>query len=248
MEHRPKDVCGVVKKVRELCYPTGSNCHAGRTTCGSWPGPQPEWKGLKFRNPAFKLPPSPLQLTLEPTTSGGWLLTPAPLTARPRTGQNPLPKAYSLPETHSAALSLPARPASPLRPERLARGELLPEQPRQAPLTALRLGSRLRRLHAAPPTARSAAVATPRPPVTSLGWAAPASGTMLCWLRGFVLPAAACQDAEPRTRYETLFQTLDRNGDGVVDIGELQEGLKNLGIHLGQDAEEVGHCWARPEG
>ncbi|XP_057356468.1 mitochondrial adenyl nucleotide antiporter SLC25A24 isoform X2 [Manis pentadactyla] len=61
---------------------------------------------------------------------------------------------------------------------------------------------------------------------------------MLRWLRGFVLPAAACQDAEPGTRYETLFQTLDRNGDGVVDIGELQEGLKNLGIHLGQDAEE----------
>ncbi|KAK2106941.1 hypothetical protein P7K49_016455, partial [Saguinus oedipus] len=73
-----------------------------------------------------------------------------------------------------------------------------------------------------------------------LGPAAGASGTMLRWLQGFVLPTGACQDAEPPTRYETLFRALDRNGDGVVDIGELQEGLKNLGIPLGQDAEEVG--------
>ncbi|GAB5575312.1 calcium-binding mitochondrial carrier protein SCaMC-1 [Prionailurus iriomotensis] len=61
---------------------------------------------------------------------------------------------------------------------------------------------------------------------------------MLRWLRGFVLPAAACQDAAPPTRFETLFQKLDRNGDGVVDIGELQEGLKGLGVALGQDGEE----------
>lgn len=67
---------------------------------------------------------------------------------------------------------------------------------------------------------------------------------MLRWLRGVVLPAAACQDAEPPTRYETLFHKLDRNGDGVVDICELQEGLKSLGIPLGQDAEEVGRCGA----
>lgn len=65
---------------------------------------------------------------------------------------------------------------------------------------------------------------------------------MLRWLRAFVLPTAACQDAEPPTRYETLFRALDRNGDGVVDIGELQQGLQSLGIPLGQDAEEVGRC------
>lgn len=63
---------------------------------------------------------------------------------------------------------------------------------------------------------------------------------MLRWLRSFVLPTAACQDAEPPTRYETLFRALDRNGDGVVDIRELQQGLQSLGIPLGQDAEEVG--------
>lgn len=65
---------------------------------------------------------------------------------------------------------------------------------------------------------------------------------MLRWLRAFVLPTAACQDAERPTRYETLFRALDRNGDGVVDIGELQQGLQSLGIPLGQDAEEVGRC------
>lgn len=66
--------------------------------------------------------------------------------------------------------------------------------------------------------------------------------TMLRWLRAFVLPTVACKDAEPPTRYETLFRALDRNGDGVVDIGELQQGLQSLGIPLGQDAEEVGRC------
>lgn len=38
--------------------------------------------------------------------------------------------------------------------------------------------------------------------------------------------------------YEIFFQVLDCNGDGVVDIGELQEGFRNLGIFLGQDVEE----------
>ncbi|XP_055474136.1 calcium-binding mitochondrial carrier protein SCaMC-1 isoform X1 [Psammomys obesus] len=61
---------------------------------------------------------------------------------------------------------------------------------------------------------------------------------MLRWLRASALPTAACHDAEPPTRYETLFRALDRNGDGVVDIRELQEGLRSLGIPLGQDAEE----------
>ncbi|XP_069862267.1 mitochondrial adenyl nucleotide antiporter SLC25A24 isoform X1 [Dipodomys merriami] len=61
---------------------------------------------------------------------------------------------------------------------------------------------------------------------------------MLRWLRGFVLPTAACQDADVPARYETLFRTLDRNGDGVVDIRELQEGLSSLGLPLGKDAEE----------
>ncbi|XP_072500278.1 mitochondrial adenyl nucleotide antiporter SLC25A24 [Notamacropus eugenii] len=60
---------------------------------------------------------------------------------------------------------------------------------------------------------------------------------MLRWVRGFVLPVAACQETDTSKRYENLFQKLDRNGDGKVDITELQEGLKSLGIPLGQDAE-----------
>ncbi|XP_036308668.1 calcium-binding mitochondrial carrier protein SCaMC-1 [Pipistrellus kuhlii] len=61
---------------------------------------------------------------------------------------------------------------------------------------------------------------------------------MLGRLRGWALPAAACQDAGPPGRYESLFRQLDRNGDGVIDIGELREGLRSLGIPLGPDAEE----------
>lgn len=63
---------------------------------------------------------------------------------------------------------------------------------------------------------------------------------MLGRLRGWALPAAACQDAGPPGRYESLFRQLDRNGDGVIDVGELREGLRSLGIPLGPDAEEVG--------
>ncbi|XDC69428.1 hypothetical protein R6Z07F_000601 [Ovis aries] len=55
-----------------------------------------------------------------------------------------------------------------------------------------------------------------------------AGQTMLRWLRGFVLPAASCHtDEEDHLHYKNLFQYLDHNGDGVVDILELQEGLKN---------------------
>ncbi|XP_070323820.1 mitochondrial adenyl nucleotide antiporter SLC25A24-like isoform X2 [Odocoileus virginianus] len=50
---------------------------------------------------------------------------------------------------------------------------------------------------------------------------------MLRWLRGFVLPAASRTDEEDYLHYKILFQDLDHNGDGVVDILELQEGLKN---------------------
>ncbi|XP_012607158.1 mitochondrial adenyl nucleotide antiporter SLC25A24-like [Microcebus murinus] len=62
---------------------------------------------------------------------------------------------------------------------------------------------------------------------------------MLRWLRGFVLPAAACQDEDDYLRYGILFEDLDRNGDGVVDIVELKEGLKNWSSSFGPDSEKV---------
>ncbi|XP_066208738.1 mitochondrial adenyl nucleotide antiporter SLC25A24-like [Saccopteryx leptura] len=63
---------------------------------------------------------------------------------------------------------------------------------------------------------------------------------MLRWLRGFVLPTAACQDdnEEDLFNYEILFRDLDRNGDGVVDITELQEGLKNWTSTFGLQSEK----------
>ncbi|XP_077188940.1 mitochondrial adenyl nucleotide antiporter SLC25A24 isoform X1 [Paroedura picta] len=61
---------------------------------------------------------------------------------------------------------------------------------------------------------------------------------MFRFLRGFVLPEAACEAPESGSRYENLFKKLDLNEDGRVDIAELQAGLKALGIPLGDDAEK----------
>uniref|UniRef100_A0A7N5JL13 EF-hand domain-containing protein n=1 Tax=Ailuropoda melanoleuca TaxID=9646 RepID=A0A7N5JL13_AILME len=60
---------------------------------------------------------------------------------------------------------------------------------------------------------------------------------MLRWLRGFVLPAVACQEDDDYFSYEILFQDLDRDGNGLVDIVELQEGLKNWGSSFGPNSE-----------
>ncbi|XP_026340457.1 mitochondrial adenyl nucleotide antiporter SLC25A24-like [Ursus arctos] len=60
---------------------------------------------------------------------------------------------------------------------------------------------------------------------------------MLRWLRGFVLPTVACQEDNDYFGYEILFQDLDRDGNGLVDIVELQEGLKNWGSSFGPNSE-----------
>lgn len=64
---------------------------------------------------------------------------------------------------------------------------------------------------------------------------------MLRWLRGFVLPGVACQNDDDNKRYGSLFEKLDRNGDGVLDILELKEGLKNRSSAFGQNLEKVNH-------
>lgn len=61
----------------------------------------------------------------------------------------------------------------------------------------------------------------------------------LRWLRGFVLPRAACQEDDDSFPYAILFQDLDRNGDGVVDIIELREGLRNWSSSFGLQSEKV---------
>ncbi|XP_073856497.1 mitochondrial adenyl nucleotide antiporter SLC25A24-like isoform X5 [Macaca fascicularis] len=62
---------------------------------------------------------------------------------------------------------------------------------------------------------------------------------MLLWIQGFVLEAVACQDDEDYLRYGILFEDLDRNGDGVVDITELQEGLRNWSSAFDPNSEEI---------
>lgn len=64
-------------------------------------------------------------------------------------------------------------------------------------------------------------------------------GVMLCWLRGFVLPSVACQSVNTQLAYEILFEDLDRNGDGVVDIVELRDGLRNWNSTFDSDSEKV---------
>ncbi|XP_078189255.1 uncharacterized protein LOC103790893 [Callithrix jacchus] len=55
----------------------------------------------------------------------------------------------------------------------------------------------------------------------------PPDPAMLRWLQDFLLEAVACQGDDDYLRYRILFEDLDHNGDGVMDIVELQEELKN---------------------
>ncbi|XP_074174998.1 uncharacterized protein LOC109455135 isoform X1 [Rhinolophus sinicus] len=146
--------------------------------------------------------------------------------ARGRRGprlSSPLPAGGLL---RGASGSVPMRPrargSSRRRPRPRRRGALAPP----GGVEPLRL-----------PQAVAAAAA-----VEAAVWCAPARGStgpaMLRWLRGFVLPAAAGQDDEDYFNYGILFQDLDRNGDGVVDITELREGLKNWSSTFGMHSEK----------
>ncbi|XP_053549760.1 calcium-binding mitochondrial carrier protein SCaMC-1 [Bombina bombina] len=56
--------------------------------------------------------------------------------------------------------------------------------------------------------------------------------------RRLLLPSATCEPSEPQTRYAELFSKLDVNKDGKVDILELQQGLRSMGMAVGRGAEE----------
>lgn len=51
----------------------------------------------------------------------------------------------------------------------------------------------------------------------------------------------ASLDPDRESRYAELFEQLDVNKDGRVDINELRTGLAALGLHQGE-AEEVRRC------
>jgi|UniRef100_E0CY52 solute carrier family 25 phosphate transporter 23/24/25/41 len=64
---------------------------------------------------------------------------------------------------------------------------------------------------------------------------------MLRRLQDFLLPSEACQNDYNRLAYEVLFEDLDHNGDGVVDITELRDGLKHWNSSFSEDTEKVSH-------
>lgn len=59
---------------------------------------------------------------------------------------------------------------------------------------------------------------------------------MLELLRGFIMKDCRCWDATRSKNYEELFQKLDTNKDGKVDVAELRTGLIAMGIatHTGE--------------
>ncbi|KAB5535700.1 hypothetical protein PHYPO_G00121020 [Pangasianodon hypophthalmus] len=55
---------------------------------------------------------------------------------------------------------------------------------------------------------------------------------MLALVRGFIMKDCRCWDAASRKNYEELFEKLDTNKDGKVDVAELRTGLIAMGIAL----------------
>ncbi|XP_072276135.1 mitochondrial adenyl nucleotide antiporter SLC25A24 [Pyxicephalus adspersus] len=61
---------------------------------------------------------------------------------------------------------------------------------------------------------------------------------MFVQIRRSLLCSAVCEGSDPQSRYADLFHTLDVNKDGKVDILELQQGLKAMGMAVAAGAEE----------
>ncbi|TKS79941.1 Calcium-binding mitochondrial carrier protein SCaMC-1 [Collichthys lucidus] len=58
-------------------------------------------------------------------------------------------------------------------------------------------------------------------------------------LRTFLLPNARCWDADSQRSYQDLFERLDTNKDGKVDVAELRAGLKAMGIFRQGAAQKI---------
>lgn len=64
---------------------------------------------------------------------------------------------------------------------------------------------------------------------------------MLRWLQDFLRPSEEWQSDYDYVAYKILFEDLDHNKDGVLDVLELGEGLKNWSSSFGVDPEKVSH-------
>ncbi|KAM6920588.1 mitochondrial adenyl nucleotide antiporter SLC25A24-like [Lycodopsis pacificus] len=58
-------------------------------------------------------------------------------------------------------------------------------------------------------------------------------------LRTFLLSNAQCWDADSKRSYQDLFERLDTNKDGEVDVAELRAGLKAMGIFRQGAAQKI---------
>ncbi|XP_075877336.1 mitochondrial adenyl nucleotide antiporter SLC25A24-like [Nelusetta ayraudi] len=58
-------------------------------------------------------------------------------------------------------------------------------------------------------------------------------------IRRFFLPTARCWDADSERSYQDLFERLDTNKDGKVDVAELRAGLKAMGIFRQGAAQKI---------